>query len=281
MIRALLRLLPPVLLVVSASWTLTACGGMADDPPPSVEAEPGQDVEGQEVTDPPASEAPPATKTDSIPLCAGEDEPMPGDCQTLVYSTHGYCNRWMPCHPEPEPTAAPTLTQDEPAQVQAAEVAPEVIEPAPLEAAPPQPLTFSIVGEDAYSSRFPEPNLHTSLDTALDRWSAATCRVLVALPEGGQHTVSWGDSTTIQAGRLGQTAGSWDAARIQAKKITKGATPIILAHELGHLLARSNDHAADGVYSDDPFSEGKDVITAADLTKVCASFDCACFQPEE
>ena len=32
-----------------------------------------------------------------IPLCEGEEEPEPGECQTLVYGAHGYCNRWSAC----------------------------------------------------------------------------------------------------------------------------------------------------------------------------------------
>lgn len=157
---------------------------------------------------------------------------------------------------------------------------PAIVDEKPSEVTLPN-ITFSIVGEDSYNARFPLPYLHEALTSALLRWSTATCRTLEMVPEGGQHTVKWGDATTIVPGRLGQTTGSWDAALIQSKKITKGATPIILAHELAHLLARSNDHAVDGVYSDDPFSEGNDVITEADLTKVCSSFECKCFIPEK
>ena len=200
------------------------------------------------------------------------------DDQALVES----CNTGF--QPEGAPLklapSASTLPQDEPAAVQAPEVVAPVVEavavPAPLPV-----VTFSIVGPDVFNVRFGRPNLHTSLATALARWSAATCRELVMVPEGGQHSVSWGDSTTIKPGRLGQTTGTWEHALIQSKKVNEGTTPIILAHELGHLLARSDTHATDGVYSDDPFVAGANVITAADLAKVCASFECACFQPEE
>lgn len=286
------------------------CAGAADS----------TDLQGEAFERPAQVENPPAAHAEpEVPLCEGAHEPEPADCQTLVYGTHGYCNRWLPCEPPAparntcglkNPESCPACPGNEIVQVDAdlvavpgpdglcgklvpiaapespaaaseafaaPELAPEVVE---LVAEPPV-VTFSISGEDSYNARFPLPLLHEGLVSALARWSSATCRELEMVPEGGQHTVSWGDATTVQAGRLGQTTGSWDAALIQAKKVTKGATPIILAHEIAHLLARSNDHAEDGVYSDDPFSAGKDVITAADLTKVCSSFECVCFKPEE
>lgn len=188
----------------------------------------------------------------------------------------------MPALPPPVATAEP---KTEPGAEPAPDVAPAPSLPLMVTPEPPTPvplpvITFSVVGDDAFNARYPLPILHTSLDTAISRWSAATCREMKALPEGGQHTVTWGDKTTIASGRLGQTTGSWDAALIQSKKITMGATEIILTHELAHLFARSNDHAPDGVYGDDPFRAGGDQITEADLTKVCASLECRCFQPE-
>ncbi len=42
-----------------------------------------------------AQEAEPERRT--IPLCAGEDAPVAGECQRLVYGDRGYCNRWVPC----------------------------------------------------------------------------------------------------------------------------------------------------------------------------------------
>lgn len=33
-----------------------------------------------------------------VPLCEGEDEPQPGECQRLVYiPSSGHCNRWFTC----------------------------------------------------------------------------------------------------------------------------------------------------------------------------------------
>lgn len=33
-----------------------------------------------------------------VPLCEGEDDWQPGECQRLVHSPRtGYCNRWIPC----------------------------------------------------------------------------------------------------------------------------------------------------------------------------------------
>lgn len=33
-----------------------------------------------------------------VPLCEGELEPLPTDCQRLVYvPAGGYCNRWVDC----------------------------------------------------------------------------------------------------------------------------------------------------------------------------------------
>ena len=61
---------------------LCACGAEADEPV----AEP--DV---------ASDATPDEPEHVTPLCAGEDEPLPGECQTLVYGDKGYCNRWAAC----------------------------------------------------------------------------------------------------------------------------------------------------------------------------------------
>lgn len=62
---------------------LAACGGTANwtpDPlPDPLPADAG-------ATEPP------------VPLCPGEEEPAPTDCQTLVYDlATGYCNRWQPC----------------------------------------------------------------------------------------------------------------------------------------------------------------------------------------
>lgn len=169
-----------------------------------------------------------------------------------------------------------------PKLVATAEPAAAVAPIEPVTAAPKTypTITFSIAGDDVWNARFPVPVLAPSLEQAVSRWSRATCREMTVLPEGGQHTVSWGDKTNVVSGRLGQTTGDWDAAIIRAVKVTEPATSVIVAHELGHLLARSNEHAADGVYGSDPFPDQAGAITEASLTKVCAALECLCFQPE-
>jgi hypothetical protein len=61
------------------------CGAAADegDDVP-VEAEPAA-----------TQEAEPERR--ATPLCEGEDAPVAGECQKLVYGDRGYCNRWVDC----------------------------------------------------------------------------------------------------------------------------------------------------------------------------------------
>lgn len=76
------------LLVLFSMLLLGACSGEAESPD---EPEPG---DGSEVFHPP----PPPSGERAIPLCEGEDEPLPGECQRLVYlPASGYCNRWLTC----------------------------------------------------------------------------------------------------------------------------------------------------------------------------------------
>lgn len=66
-----------------------ACSAEAEGPPEEPEAADPVDI---------IVPLPSATQRPPTPLCEGEDEPLPGECQRLVYiPASGYCNRWFTC----------------------------------------------------------------------------------------------------------------------------------------------------------------------------------------
>lgn len=80
---------PSIALLVALALGCGSADG-ADYADDSSDGEQTQDV----VAEPAAADA---SQKPVIPLCDGEDEPAPDECQTLVYTSHGYCNRWHAC----------------------------------------------------------------------------------------------------------------------------------------------------------------------------------------
>lgn len=122
----------------------------------------------------------------------------------------------------------------------------------------------------------------------LDRWTAATC-LKMEIADDGPHSITFGASG-ISDGRYGQLTGPWAAARIRVRDVSPGSgrdwftdrvRTVILAHELGHLLARTNGHIGDTVLDDDALNPENDIIPTKLLNRVCSKQACPCFNPEE
>jgi len=131
-------------------------------------------------------------------------------------------------------------------------------------------MSFSIVGPDPYGY------LTAQLPIVLQRWSVATCTNLVV--GEGEHVVQYGDRTNMTGTRLGQTTGTWDNAIIRIKsELIQSTVRVVMMHEIGHVLGRTNEHSTDGI---DSYSMSIPKITASSLELACKSWTCKCQHPE-
>jgi hypothetical protein len=131
------------------------------------------------------------------------------------------------------------------------------------------------------------------VEEALERWSRATCIDMFLAPDG-QHQVLFTNDGFADAERLGQITGSWEASTIRIKtadmvSTSKGMFNQVqeddmrrtVAHEIGHLMMKTNAHTRSGITSDDDMwhADG-DAINEEALQITCMRRSCGCFQPE-
>jgi hypothetical protein len=135
----------------------------------------------------------------------------------------------------------------------------------------PEIQYFAVKGDDPYGY------LQSTLEESLTRWQAALCTPLRMGP--GQHTLEYGDSMNMIAGRLGQTSGTWQQARMKVKDLIVETLQYVTPHEVGHVLARSNTHTLNGLMR---ASINFVPITTEDVTYVCSHNPgvCRCQNPE-
>lgn len=173
----------------------------------------------------------------------------------------------------PELVAAPEPAPEAPtAPAVAPELAPEPEPAAEPEPAPAPPMGFRVA----------RPEKTHLVQAVLQRWSAATCLDL-AVTADGPHEVLFTTSGFTAAHRIGQTTGTWEAAtiRVRDEGWLDYQIEIVLMHELGHLLAITNDHVDNSVLSEtDGFAPRNLVISDELLTRVCERRACGCFNPE-
>jgi hypothetical protein len=125
-----------------------------------------------------------------------------------------------------------------------------------------------------------DPALAGIVGSALSRWARATCLPLsIALQP--DHMILMDDARLIPDGREGQTTGrSWDGTTVVLREgLPTELAAVLLAHEVCHILARTNDHTHTGVCR--PKVSRLAMIDEESLETVCAARDCACFRPEE
>jgi hypothetical protein len=124
-----------------------------------------------------------------------------------------------------------------------------------------------------------DPALAGIVGSALSRWARATCLPL-SITSRPDHSIVVDDDRLIPDGREGQTTGaSWDGTTVVLREgLTPELAAVLLAHEVCHILARTNDHTQTGVCR--PRVSRLASIDDASLEAVCAARDCGCFQPE-
>lgn len=131
-----------------------------------------------------------------------------------------------------------------------------------------------------------------AVQAVLDRWVAATCLDL-RVSDDGAHAVVYTNEGFASGDRWGQVVGAWSRATIRVRsemmvptsrgpfnQIQADDQRLVLTHEVGHLLAKSNDHTARGLLSEDWFRASEDAINEEMLDAVCSARRCGCFNPE-
>ncbi len=112
----------------------------------------------------------------------------------------------------------------------------------------------------------------------LQRWERATCMRL-AITDDGPHTIRFKERVATGGG----IHGTWEAAviDIQTANWRDSQVKVVVTHELGHLLARTNEHVDNSVLAGEwQFDRRNRVISSALLARVCSVRDCGCFSPE-
>jgi hypothetical protein len=127
---------------------------------------------------------------------------------------------------------------------------------------------------------YADPALAGIVGSALSRWARATCLPL-SITSQPDHVILMDDARLIPDGREGQTTGkSWDGTTVVLREgLPTELAAVLLAHEVCHILARTNDHTHTGVCR--PKVSRVAMIDEVSLEAVCAARDCACFRPEE
>lgn len=125
-----------------------------------------------------------------------------------------------------------------------------------------------------------DPALASIVGSALSRWARATCLPL-SITSQPDHVILMDDARLIPDGREGQTTGkSWDGTTVVLREgLPTELAAVLLAHEVCHILARTNDHTHTGVCR--PKVSRLAMIDEVSLEAVCAARDCGCFRPEE
>jgi hypothetical protein len=125
-----------------------------------------------------------------------------------------------------------------------------------------------------------DPALASIVGSALSRWARATCLPL-SITSQPDHVILMDDARLIQDGREGQTTGkSWEGTTVVLREgLPTELAAVLLAHEVCHILARTNDHTHTGVCR--PRVSRVALIDEVSLEAVCAARDCGCFRPEE
>ena len=152
-----------------------------------------------------------------------------------------------------------------------------------IEVAPAPPTTS---GPTVWAFRVDE---RTELaQSVIDRWIAATC-LDMRITDDGPHQILFTTEGYV-AERLGQVTGGWTRATIRVRDVSPGrgvnwindrVMTVVLAHELGHVLLRSNGHAeGGGVMGYDTLDPKNDIINVKLLKRVCSKNTCPCFNPE-
>ena len=115
--------------------------------------------------------------------------------------------------------------------------------------------------------------------SALSRWARATCLPL-SITSHPDHYIVMDDERLIHDGREGQTTGaSWDGTTVVLREgLPTELAAVLLAHEVCHILARTNEHTDTGVCKSRVSRLSS--IDEASLAEVCAVRDCGCFRPE-
>lgn len=171
---------------------------------------------------------------------------------------------------EPAP-AEPVAVEPAPAAPVAEPASePSVVEPAEPAPAAPSPIGFRV------SERV------ELVQGALDRWIAASCLPLTIGAEGA-HEILFTTEGFSTPRRVGQTAGSWEAASIRIRNagwVTDAIRSRVLMHELAHLFAVTNGHEVAGSVLAESLDPATDAITADLLELVCSRQQCGCFNPE-
>jgi hypothetical protein len=127
---------------------------------------------------------------------------------------------------------------------------------------------------------YADPALAGIVGSALSRWARATCLPLsiASLPD---HLILVDDERLIPDGREGQTTGrSWDGTTVVLREgLSTELAAVLLAHEVCHILSRTNEHTHTGVCR--PKVSRLSLIDELSLESVCAERECGCFRPEE
>lgn len=151
-------------------------------------------------------------------------------------------------------------------------------EPEAVEA--PEPPAPSFGSTDA--------RLRAMLETTVARWNDAAC-LGIGISEQPNHRLVFNDGSKMTEGRMAQTVGSRQSATIrimddevQPWHYTPEFLEALVMHEMAHVLAFTDDHAADGALGP---GKGDNTISDATLTRVCSSADpgvvCGCFNVEQ
>lgn len=133
-----------------------------------------------------------------------------------------------------------------------------------------------------------DARLQVALKAAVAEWNNAACLGLVVSNDAPDHTFAFSDASSIRPGRTAETMGVWSDTRTRILDDSAEDVPWhyseqllqnMVAHEMGHILGRTNDHAADGV--DGPGIPYDGRVTESSLSKVCEQRDCGCFNVSE